>query len=82
MYSLWSALLLFCSFVCAQGFAVDLEGEINLIRERKKILYISEEYDADDFDREGRIFTSGGSLNLNSTFLTAAGDDKDSVGYL
>jgi len=55
MYSLWSALLLLCSFVCAQGFAVDLE-----------------EYDADDFDREGRIFTSGGSLNLNSTFLTAA----------
>ena len=40
---------------------------------------ISEEYDADDFDREGRIFTSGGSLNLNSTFLTAAGDDRDSV---
>ena len=39
---------------------------------------ISEEYDADDFDREGRIFTSGGSLNLNSTFLTAAGDDRDS----
>ena len=25
-------------------------------------------------DREGRIFTSGGSLNLNSTFLTAAGN--------
>ena len=31
------------------------------------------EEDYDD-DREARIFTSGGSLNLNSTFLTAAGD--------
>ena len=29
--------------------------------------------DYDEFEREGRIFTSGGSLNLNSTFLTAAG---------
>ena len=27
-----------------------------------------------DDDREARIFTSGGSLNLNSTFLTAAGE--------
>jgi len=31
---------------------------------------LEDEYD--DFEREGRIFTSGGSLNLNSTFLTAA----------
>ena len=30
------------------------------------------EEDYDD-DRAARIFTSGGSLNLNSTFLTAAG---------
>lgn len=34
-------------------------------------VYIIDDYD--EFEREGRIFTSGGSLNLNSTFLTAAG---------
>ena len=35
----------------------------------------SMEFEEDDYDeREGRIFTSGGSLNLNSTFLTAAGE--------
>ena len=34
------------------------------------------EEDYDD-DREARIFTSGGSLNLNSTFLTAAGANTD-----
>ena len=38
------------------------------------------EEDYDD-DREARIFTSGGSLNLNSTFLTAAGEPHLVTGH-
>ena len=41
----------------------------DLINKNDFIFSEDEEFD----DREGRIFTSGGSLNLNSTFLTAAG---------
>jgi len=42
----------------------------SLVCVRGFAIELEDEYD--DFEREGRIFTSGGSLNLNSTFLTAA----------
>merc|ERR1719320_1593116 len=40
------------------------EEEMPVVQEALEFLAKDDEYD--DFEREGRIFTSGGSLNLNS----------------
>ena len=58
---------------------MDLQGE-----DSNNLMFTNDDDDDDDDDimaeedydddREARIFTSGGSLNLNSTFLTAAGE--------
>ena len=62
-----SLCLVVTSIISVQGFAMDLQGESD---RQKEVLLTQFLVAEDDVDKESRIFTSGGGLNLNSSTLT------------